>query len=348
MVEFGALTPEIKALVSALRVMRHTPPRSVLPSRLGIILLLALVGLALPFPAESASPQAGLVETPPGFKVAFIGDQGLGASPRAVLDLIRLEGADMVLHQGDFDYAGDPAAWDSQINDALGVSFPYFASPGNHDTGAWGGYQQKLVERLSRIPGATCVGDYGVNSACSYQGLFFILSGAGTLGNAHATYIRDQLAQDNSIWRICSWHKNQSAMQLGEKGDAVGWAPYEECRKGRAIIATGHEHSYHRTKTLSDIPSQTVDPASPDPDVLRVDHGSTFVFVSGLGGRSIRNQKRCRPTTPPYGCNGEWASVYTSNQGANHGALFIEFNVDGGANLAKGYFKNIDGVIVID
>ena len=127
----------------------------------------------------------------------------------------------------------------------LGVSFPYFASVGNHDRVEWGGYQQKLVERLARIiPGATCAGDYGVNSACSYQGLFFILSGAGTLGTAHDTYIRDQLAQDNSIWRICSWHKNQRAMQVGGRRDEVGWEPYEECRKGRAIIATGHEHSY--------------------------------------------------------------------------------------------------------
>jgi hypothetical protein len=32
--------------------------------------------------------------------VAFIGDQGLGSKARAVLRLIRVEGADVVLHQG--------------------------------------------------------------------------------------------------------------------------------------------------------------------------------------------------------------------------------------------------------
>lgn len=81
--------------------------RSVFLSRQGVVLLLALVGLALPHPAESASPRqtpsgatAGLVETPPNFKVAFIGDQGLKASSRAVLDLIRVEGSDMVLQRG--------------------------------------------------------------------------------------------------------------------------------------------------------------------------------------------------------------------------------------------------------
>ncbi len=115
--------------------------RSVFLSRRSVILLLALVGLALPHPVGTASPR----QIPPGttaglVKVAFIGDQALTASSRAVLDLIHLEGADMVLHQGDFDYADNPAAWDSQINEVLGVSFPYFVSIGNHDVAKWGGY----------------------------------------------------------------------------------------------------------------------------------------------------------------------------------------------------------------
>jgi hypothetical protein len=74
--------------------------------------------------------------------------------------------------------------------------------------------------------------------------------------------------------------------------------------------------------------------------------GATFVFVSGLGGKSIRDQKRCLPTTFPYGCNGEWASIYTSNQGAIPGALFIQFHVNGDPNMARGYFKNVNGAIV--
>ena len=43
-------------------------------------------------------------------KVAFIGDQGLSANARAVLQLIKDEEADFVLHQGDFDYDDDPEA----------------------------------------------------------------------------------------------------------------------------------------------------------------------------------------------------------------------------------------------
>ena len=47
-----------------------------------------------------------------GVKVAFIGDQGLGPDATAVLRLIRGEGAEVILHQGDFDYADNPDAWD--------------------------------------------------------------------------------------------------------------------------------------------------------------------------------------------------------------------------------------------
>ncbi len=282
-------------------------------------------------------------ETAPNFKVAFIADQGLGPDAIAVLELIRDEGADMVLHQGDFDYLGNPDAWDSQISGILGPSFPYFASIGNNDYPWEGtdGYQQKLLDRLSRIPDANCAGEYGVNAACAYQGLFFILSGVGEFGSGHATFIKEQLASDNSIWSICSWHANQKAMQVGLKGDEVGWEVYEECRKGGAIIATGHEHSYSRTKTLISTEFQTTDPEWPDPGLVHAGRGSTFVFVSGLGGDSIRAQQRCS-RIPPYGCNEEWASIYDKN----FGALFIEFNIDGDPRKAAGYFKNIDGEVV--
>lgn len=92
--------------------------------------------------------------------------------------------------------------------------------------------------------------------------------------------------------------------------------------------------------------NQTLDPESPAPNHLTVAPGRSFAFVSGLGGGSIRNQKRCLPTTPPYGCKGEWATIYTSSQHAQFGALFITFNVNGNLNKAHGYFKNISGQIV--
>ena len=321
-----------------------------------VISIAALLIAAAALVSPGAVVPAGAQEPPPNYKVAFLGDMSVNADAEAVLNLVAAEGADMVIHLGDLGYGFETNPqraidWDAQVTSTLGADFPYFGTVGNHDVGNWPIYQQLLEDRLALVPGASCSGDYGVMAACTYQGLFFILSGAGTIpagpdNQPHIDYIQDQLAQDDSTWRICAWHKNQTAMQLGLKPNEVGWGPYEACRQGRAIIATGHEHSYSRTKTLSDTQTQTVDPMWTDTSVVRVAPGSTVVFVSGLAGRSIRNQDRCLPTTPPFGCNGEWASVYTADQGAKYGALFIEFHVDGNPNKASAYFKTIDGDIV--
>ena len=285
-------------------------------------------------PTLTPSPTAGDSPMPPNFKVAFIGDQGLGNGSVAVLRLIRDEGADMVLHQGDFDYLDKPAVWDLVITGVLGPDFPYFASVGNHDTGRWEEYQRLLLDRLARIPDASCIGDLGVKSACWYKGLFFILSGAGTMDYAHESYIRDQLIKDDSIWRICSWHKNQGQLQTGHKDDAVGWKPYEECRKGGAIIATGHDHGYSRTYLMDHFETQSI---VSDSNRLKLEKGKTFVFVSGLGGKNVSDESHEAAERP------WWAAVYNSTHDANFGALFCNFNENGVKNRAHCYFKDIDG-----
>lgn len=283
-----------------------------------------------------------LIVPPAGFKVAIMADQGLGIGAWKVLKLIKDEGADMIIVSGDLGYnesnAGAPELWDKMINVALGADYPLFISQGNHDVDQWDQYKVLAEARLARIPEATCAGEMGTKTACSYKGLFFLLTAEGT----EDIYYEDQLAQSDSLWKICSWHKNQRAMQMGSKLDDIGWGPYEECREAGAIIVSGHEHSYSRTKTLTDMSRQTVDSLWSDPNVLRVGKGSSFVAVSGLGGNSIRGQGRCLPATYPYGCNEEWASIYTTEQGAKPGVLFLEFNVDGDERKANGYFKNVD------
>jgi len=276
--------------------------------------------------------------------IAFMGDQGPKANALAVLELIKNEGANAVVHSGDFDYEGNPAAWDSRISDILGADFPYFASVGNHDDESFyisGGYQDLLEARMNRL-GIKWDGDLGVKSSFVYKGIFFVLTAPGVFGSGHAEYIRDRLAADNSIWRISSWHKNMRRMQAGGKSNDTGWEVYEESRQGGAIIATAHEHSYSRTHLLSSCRYQTVASTSDtlalfaDRPETSEDEGRTFVFVSGLGGKSIRDQE----------LEGHWwASIYTSNQGANYGALFGIFNYEGREGLAKFYFKSIDGVV---
>jgi Calcineurin-like phosphoesterase len=292
--------------------------------------------------------------TVPNLKVAFIGDVGNGGNQRAVLNLIKSEGAQVVLHQGDFDYHSDPVGFWSSVDSILGANFPYFVSVGNHDVDKWPttakpSYSRMLFDRMARI--GVEPDDLELNQemySLVFKGLKVVFVGEqkGAGDAVYAPYIRNQLKSDDHIWRICSWHRNMNAMQMGAKTDDMGWGVYEACREFGAIIATGHEHSYERTKTLISMSNQTVDPDSPDPDQLVVAPGKTFAFVSGLGGESIRVQKRCFPATPPYGCKGEWAKIYTSDQHAQYGALFITFYVNGDPNKAHGYFKNINGQIV--
>ena len=293
---------------------------------------------------KELSARLPTAKTPDNFMVAFIGDQGPKANALAVLELIKNEGTNAVVHSGDFDYEGNPAAWEAQISHILGADFPYFASAGNHDEKGFyisGGYQDLMEARMNRL-GITWDGDLGVKSSFVFNGLFFVLTAPGVFGSGHAEYIRDWLAEDNSIWRISSWHKNMRRMQVGGKSNDTGWEVYEESRKGGAIIATAHEHSYSRTHLLSNCRNQTVASTSDTlalfadrPETLE-DEGRTFVFVSGLGGKSIRDQE----------LDGDWwASIYTSNQGANYGALFGIFNYEGKEGLAKFYFKSINGIV---
>jgi hypothetical protein len=113
-----------------------------------------------------------------------------------------------------------------------------------------------------------------------------------------------------------------------------------------AFIVTAHEHSYERTRTLESLIEPRVAPGCGDARQVCVRPGAVPVFVSGLGGESIRVQRRCWPAAYPYGCDGEWAFVYTADQQARFGALFIAFGEDGDPRRARGYFKNIDGRVV--
>jgi len=264
-------------------------------------------------------------------KIAFIGDQGSEDKSRAVLELIKAEGADIVLHQGDFDYQDNPKLWDGLISSVLGKDFPYLASLGNHDVPAKLGYQRVLRRRLARTPEVNCRGIPAVRQTCKFRGIDIVLVAPGIRGNKYryANFIRKHFRQSRSAWRICSWHKNMTKMQLGRKGNATGWDVYEACRVSGAMIATGHDHTYARTYLMKSFGRQRI--ADKKSIVLR--RRRSFAFVSGLGGASIRRQRREAPW---------WASVYTKDQKADAGALFCTLR-----NNATGscYFKDIQGRI---
>jgi predicted phosphodiesterase len=298
--------------------------------------LTAVAGAA----AALACGAARAEETPANFKVAFFGDQGLGSDSEAVLQLVLAEGASAIVQLGDFDYDDDPQAWYEQIQSVLPPCFPFFAIAGNHDEDEFAGYQSVITSLLS-CAGIAWHGEAGRQYSFTHKGIFFVLTTPGLLGSGDSAYVADRLASpaaQAAAWRVSGWHLLMRNLQIGGKGDESGWPVYEESRLGGAIVATGHEHSYERTNLLSDFSDQAV-----AGEKLVISEGRTFAFVSGLGGQSIRDQERCLPTTPPYGCGGVWASIYAEQQGANYGVLFLEFNYQGDPCLARGYFKDIAG-----
>eukprot|EP01121_Diplochlamys_sp_Union-15-3_P010984 TRINITY_DN314_c0_g1_i1.p1 TRINITY_DN314_c0_g1~~TRINITY_DN314_c0_g1_i1.p1 ORF type:complete len:609 (+),score=103.34 TRINITY_DN314_c0_g1_i1:55-1881(+) len=294
---------------------------------------------------NSVTPQMSSSLMPVNFTVALIGDSGLGVVPQQVLSLIKAENAEIVIHSGDFDYQSNPTAWENQINSILGADYPYFASMGNHEVAAWPGYRQVLYDRLNRI-NAACNGEVGVNLVCAYKGLVFVLSGVGTMdGPNHSygpprgyeTFFKNSFISYPTIWRICSYHKNQRLLQVGSKYDEVGYYAYDTCREAGAIIATGHEHSYSRTFTMASFSTQRIYSTS---SPLVLDYGLSYAFVHGIAGASLRPFQASLETNP------WWASAWSTTNDINYGALICKFNWKGNIHGAYCYLKTIDDRIL--
>ena len=271
-----------------------------------------------------------------GTKIAFIGDTNAGSSFQRVLDLIKREGAQLTVALGDTVYsAGLENTWDNRVRTTLGNSDPALVVVGNHDVddGNWSTVRTLGQARLGRQSAVSCSGTYGERATCRLNNVFIVVSGVGTRGTQsdNESFIANSLANAPAgAWRICAWHKNQRLMQVGAKTDEVGWTAYENCRQRGAIIMTGHEHSYSRTHLLSSMQNRTIaDSTSP----YTLTNGRTIAVVSGIGGVDIRDQELS---------GNWWAKIYTSTQGAKHGALFGTFYSD----RAEFYLKNIDGTVI--
>ena len=294
--------------------------------------------------------------TQENLRVAFFGDHGLGPDSVASLQLVLAEDADFLVILGDYDYDDNPTAWHEQLDEGLGTDFAVFAVAGNHDEAEWDGYRQVLMDRLTPIAGADCEGEIGIQMGCKYRGLDMVLSGVGTMDPpgdvSHEDFIASELADSSAIWKVCGWHKNQHDMQTGDKGNEVGWGAYQACQAAGAIIATGHEHSYERTYTLTDLGNHDGGHgAIGEPEVMQVGPGSTYVFVSGLGGVGIRD------FDPVHADDTWWATVFTSDYYVDNGdevpeftveigVTFIDFYVDGDPYKARGYFKTLAGDVI--
>lgn len=295
--------------------------------------------------AGAAGNSAGGVATDANLKVAFIGDTADGPTYKAVLSLIKREQAHAIAVAGDMTYTANAGAWWTSTEEEIGTSFPVFLARGNHDDSSWSAFLPKAANHLGG--GVRTAGPHDSAYKTVWKGLSLV----AIRKDDGATVVKDLFKDDKHIWKVCYWHHNQTRMQLGGKGDEAGWGPYEACREVGAIVITAHEHSYQRTKTLTNMTNQTIDAACSSGDKLCVGPGRSFVTVTGLGGNSVRAQTRCLPSAPakPFPSLNTadsscpmWAAIQTSNQGAKFGAQFIVFNVDGNPRKARGYFKNVD------
>ena len=264
-----------------------------------------------------------------------------------MIDLIRSEGADFLVVLGDFDYENKPLEWSQMLN-RLGEDFPWFAVVGNHDVQSWPKYEAIIAAKQASISGAKCRGKPGLQASCEFRGVQLILSEIGTLGNRadDEDFIRQGLAQSQSVWKLCLWHKNQHDMQVGAKDDEVGWTAYQLCQAAGAIVVTGHEHSYARTRTLTQLGDPQTGHGLVGPfNALEIGPGRTFVVVSGLGGIQTRS------FLPAHDADKWWGAYYTADREStngqsrtvnnNHdgtGALFLDLGVEGDPKKGRGRF----------
>lgn len=300
-----------------------------------IFIIVAAIALLLGGLTSYSYKKKILTSYTPEFKVAFIGDQGLGTTSRAVLELIRDEHTDLLLHQGDFDYENNPEAWYKETTNILGEGFPLLGTLGNHDVEESKNLYDTTLQRLvNEAPDLACWGKIGSKVNCHYENLNIVSVAPGVIPDDYGPYIQDAFTTNSNTWNICVWHKNQHAMQVGDKKDETGWDVYKNCKKAGAMIVTAHEHSYSRTYLLDALtPLLHIATTS---STMKLEPGKSFVVVSGMGGESIRPQT----TNASW-----WATVYSATQNADPGALFCVFNYKGDTHRAECYFKDINYVV---
>jgi len=293
----------------------------------------------------------------PNVRIALVGDQGIGPRAKAVLDLVRSESADFLVVLGDFDYENKPVEW-GQMLSQFGRDFPWFAVVGNHDVHSWPAYEAIIAAKQASIVGAQCQGKPGRQASCSYREVQLLLSEIGTLGDRgdDEAFVREQLAQSRTPWRLCLWHKTQHDMQTGAKTDEVGWHAFQSCQAAGAIIVTGHEHAYARTKTLTALGDASSGyGATGALNEVEVGPGRTFVAVSGLGGIQTR------AFVPSHAKDTWWGAYFTldresangqsrpaNNAADGSGALFLDFGIDGDKNRGRGRFVTAINKRVVD
>lgn len=194
--------------------------------------------------------------------VAILADSALNKASQKVLQLMKDEDVDLVLHAGDLDYTGNTTAFEEQLNHAgFGMNFPFLFTPGNYEGSAfhtkgapppWPQYAKARMKRISKLADLglmTCPYNEERCIACIYHPpnkspgyvngpISFVMSAIGTDENMLKDDLRELLTAQRALWgthgtsrartwRFCSWHLPLTDMQLGFR-EGVWWMNSKE------------------------------------------------------------------------------------------------------------------------
>jgi hypothetical protein len=178
-------------------------------------------------------------------------------------------------------------------------------------------------------------------------------------------------------WKLMSMHKNQRELQLCTKRDTQGYDIYEIARKYGAIVNNAHEHSvrspphppssfpalasineqpaipqqYARTYTMSDMSSAAALEGGivvGNGNDVNVGNGTTYMFVNGLAGFSVRNECTGLGSRPWWASwaagNGNKGNLQPASQATSHGFMGCTFKPNGVADRADCFFEDVNGL----
>ena len=289
-------------------------------------------------------------ELPEEIKIAFIANQGYNQSAYDVLALLTAQEPDLVVINGNLGY--DSYDYWSDMMSIFDI--PFIASIGASDKVDWEYYKPDIENNFN--DDVVCEGITGDQMTCVFKGISFIISGVGTTfeTQGHLTYINDSLKTD-SEWKFCVWNKANKDLRISNKedNDDLIFDYYDVCRKQGALIVTGYDMSYARTKTLASFEPITTE------DNYNIEPERTIVFMSGLGGYANETYNCANHDTDTW-----WSTIFTENYYLNkgleiakscdttlntefnYGALFITINPNGEEHVAHSEFITVDETVI--
>lgn len=313
-----------------------------------LVLLLVLLSI----PAAEGLP------SPTHVYFTAVGDVGMTANSKAVLDRLAQADADLHFTVGDLSYGvtGQEQAFCDMVTARVGPGFPFELLAGNHESNGQNGHINDFSACLpNQLPGL--VGTYGrqyyVDVPAADPLVRYVMispalpypDGTWTYTAGDARYEWTRAAIDGARaagipWVVLGMHK--SCLSTGEKTCEPGRELVDMLiAKKVDLVVNGHEHFYQRTKQLTlgaGCPSLVI--GGYDADCVRdadndVIAGAGTVFVTvGTGGVQQRDLVLTDPELPYF------AASAGANQNMTYGLSGFDVTPD---RIAASFLRGSGG-----